>query len=436
MLSPSTVLPGSVFARAGVVPGDRLVSINGNEIRDVIDYQFFAADERLKVVVEDAQGHRRSIRLTRHPDDMLGLEFTPFPVRRCRNNCIFCFVDQMPAGCRKSLYVKDDDYRASFLFGNYITLSNLNEADWERIVDQRLSPLYLSVHATEPELRKFMIRNPKAPDILSLLRRLADNNIRMHTQIVLCPGINDGTHLLRTIEDLASLFPLVQSIAAVPVGLTAHREGRYPLRTYRRSEAGRVIDALERYGAGHKRRNGTRLVYPSDEFYLQAGRGIPSPSFYEDYPQIENGVGMVSSFLVEAAAARLPKKLPKSAITAVTGVSFSSVLKESLGKLTGRSQLSVRLVTAKNHFFGPSVTVAGLLTGGDILRAIKGKRLGSALLIPAACIKDDRAVFLDDMGIDELEHAAGVPVRPVDGLTDIVRVVNELFPPESQKETA
>jgi len=420
LLKIAEVLPESTAARRGLAPGDRLVSINGNEVRDSIDYQFLASDEQLSLKVLRRDGTSRSLRIFKDPDDTLGIGFEPFTIRQCRNKCIFCFVDQMPKGCRRSLYVRDDDFRASFLYGNYITLTNLREEDWERIFTQRLSPLYISVHTTEPVLRTAIMRGRSSPDILACMERLAAGGIRMHTQIVLCPGVNDGRHLARTIEDLAALYPAVQSIAVVPVGLTGHRQGLFRLRTFRKIEARRVIEAVHRCAAHFKRKYGTRLVFPSDELYIKAGVDIPSLSSYEDLPQIENGVGMVAQFLADAKRTRIPSKVPPKDITVITGVSFGPILKAVLARLKGVRGASVRLITATNSLFGPSVTVSGLLAGRDILKAIKGKRLGSLLLIPATTLKENEGLFLDDMKLSEVEAAAGVPVKTVSSFRELV----------------
>jgi putative radical SAM enzyme (TIGR03279 family) len=327
----------------------------------------------------------------------------------------------MPRGCRPSLLFKDDDFRASFLFGNYITLGNLCDEDWERIFTQRLSPLYISVHATEPRLRAFLLNNRNAPDIMMQMRRLAAGGIRMHAQIVLCPGINDGMHLMRTVEDLASLYPSVQSIAAVPVGLTGHRKGLYPLRTYRRSEARHIVNVLTELGIRYRRTYGTRLVFPSDELYIKAGVPFPPARFYEEFPQIENGVGMVAEFLREGQRIRIPSDLMARTITAVTGISFAPILHTAMKRFDVVNGQSLRVVTVRNAFFGPSVTVAGLLTGRDILRTLRRKRVGDLLLIPACALKDDERLFLDGMHLQELEAAVGVPVLPVKSLGDVMR---------------
>lgn len=420
MLEIASVLTGSTAARYGLKSGDRLVSVNGNEVNDSIDFLFHASEERLSLVISSKTGATRRLSVVKDPDDTLGVEFPPLTIRRCRNKCIFCFVDQMPPGCRRSLYVKDDDYRASFLYGNYITLGNLREDDWERIFTQRLSPLYISVHATEPGLRAALMRNKNAPDIMAGMRRLAAGGIRMHTQIVLTPGINDGGHLLKTIDDIAGMFPAVISIAVVPVGITGHREGLFPLRPFKPREAAGVIRTIQSIASRFKKKFGTRLVYPSDEFYIKARLPFPPLSSYEDLPQIENGVGMVASFLHEAKRTRLPRKVRPDTMTAVTGVSFSPVLRGVLERLQGTAGASVRVVTARNTLFGPPVTVAGLLSGRDILAAVRGKRLGSLLLIPSSTLNESAGIFLDNMTIADIETVVGVPVRAVSTFGDIV----------------
>lgn len=420
MIEIARVLPGSTAARYGLKSGDRLVSVNGNEVHDSIDFLFHASEERLSLVISRKTGASRKLRIVKDPDDTLGVEFPPLTIRRCRNKCIFCFVDQMPPGCRRSLYVKDDDYRASFLYGNYITLGNLRKDDWERIFTQRLSPLYISVHATEPGLRAALLRNKHAPDIMAGMKRLAAGGIRMHTQIVLTPGINDGVHLLKTIDDIAGMFPAVLSIAVVPVGITGHREGLFPLRPFKPSEAAGVVRTIQSIASKFKKQLGARLVYPSDEFYIKARLPFPPLSSYEDLPQLENGVGMVASFLHDARRVRLPRRVRPVTMTAVTGVSFSPILRAVLKRLQGTAGVSVRLITARNTLFGPPVTVSGLLSGRDILTAVRGKRLGSLLLIPSSTLNESEGVFLDNMKIADIEAVVGVPVRAVSSFGDIV----------------
>lgn len=423
MLEITRVQPGSTAARYGLKSGDRLISVNGWEVHDSIDFLFHASEERLSLVITSKQGVSRTLRVVKDPDDTLGVEFPPLTIRRCRNKCIFCFVDQLPPGCRGSLYVKDDDYRASFLYGNYITLGNLREDDWERIFTQRLSPLYVSVHATEPGLRASLMRNKNAPDIMASMKRLAAGGIRMHTQIVLTPGINDGRHLLKTIDDIAGLFPAVLSIAVVPVGITGHRKGLFPLRPFKPREALQVVKTIHSIAGRFKRQLGTRLVYPSDEFHIKARLPFPPLSSYEDLPQIENGVGMVASFLHEARRTRIPKRVRPITMTAVTGVSFSPILRAALKRLKRSAGVSVRVVTARNTLFGPPVTVSGLLSGRDILTAVQGKRLGSLLLIPSNTLNENEGIFLDNMKITDIEAVAGVPVRTVSTFGDVVDLI-------------
>lgn len=423
MLEIIHILPGSTAEGLGLKAGDALDSVNGKEVHDVIDYRFLIADERVVISFRTKDGMARKLIVEKDPDDNLGLEFPPIRITRCQNRCIFCFVDQMPPVCRKSLYIKDDDFRASFLHGNYITLGALSEQDWERIFHERLSPLYISVHTTDHALRTFMLGNKKAPDILSSMKRLAAGGIMMHTQIVLCPGINDGDHLQKTLDDLSILFPAVASIAVVPAGLTSFRKKLFPLRSFTRSEARAVIDRITRLGSRFKRLLGTRLVFASDEFYIKAGETFPPLSFYEDLPQIENGVGMVSEFLRGVSRARLPKKTAPVHLTVVTGVSFSRILKRALERLKTVEGPKIRLVIAKNGFFGPSVTVAGLLTGQDILQAMKGRRPGDLVVIPAGALKEDDDVFLDNMRLEQLEQKLSVKVVKVETFSELVNML-------------
>jgi len=420
LLEIARVLPGSLGLKIGLEPGDRIVSVNNHEIHDVIDFKYFSSDERIALVARKASGRLLRSVVTKMPDDDLGLEFVPFRIKKCRNNCLFCFVDQMPKGCRQSLSIKDDDFRASFLHGNYITLGNLTEQDWERIFNQRLSPLYISVHATDTALRASLLRNRRAPDIMTALRRLAAGGIKMHTQIVLCPGINDGAHLVKTIEDLSGLYPAVSSIAAVPVGLTSHRKKLYPLKPYTPRQARGVLEIITRLEKKYKKQFGTRLVFASDEFYIKAKEPIPPVSFYEDFPQIENGVGMTAEFIRDAARTRLPAKIRPVAATVVTGVSFSRKLRGIVKRFDDVNGAVVKLVTVKNRFFGPLVTVAGLLTGRDVLHALKGRKLGSMLMIPSDALKEDEGLFLDGMSLDQVERALKVKVVPVGSFKDMV----------------
>lgn len=423
MVEIVNILPGGIAAGLGLKAGDAVVSINNKDVDDLIGYRFLAADERIRLVVRLQNGKTRAFSIDKDPDDNLGIECSPFRMTRCRNRCIFCFVDQMPDGCRKSLYIKDDDYRASFLYGNYITLGALSEADWKRIFRQRLSPLYISVHTTDPELRSFMLGNKKAPDIMENMKRLAAGGIRMHAQIVLCPGINDGLYLQRTLNDLSGLAPAVMSIAVVPVGLTAFRKNAFPLRTFTRREARIVLKSVTEFGTRFKKQFGTRLAYPSDEFYIKAGVPVPLPSFYEDFPQRENGVGMAADFLREVSRTKLPKRVAPIQATAISGHSFSKILGGVLERLRLVEGIRIRQVVVPNKFFGPSVTVTGLLTGQDIFRALQGKRLGDLVLVPAAALKEEEDVFLDGMSLAQLSRKLSTNVVKVESFRRMIAVL-------------
>ena len=431
MIAIADIDPEGTAARLGIRKGDCILAVNGKEVHDVIDYRFLVAEDRVKLTLRTPGGQTRTVDLEKDPDDTLGLAFAPFTVKRCRNKCIFCFVDQMPPSCRKSLYVKDDDFRASFLYGNYITLGALSENDWQRIFHQRLSPLYISVHATDPSLRSFILGNNRAPDIMASMRRLAAGGISMHAQIVLCPGVNDGPFLLKTLSDLSGLFPSVISIAVVPVGLTAFRKGRFPLRSFSRKEARSVIDEVTRFGSEWKKRHGARLAFASDEFYVKAGIPVPPSSFYEDFPQIENGVGMVADFLHGARRARIPASVPALRATLVTGLSFSRILHDTVERLGGVRNLSLRLLAIRNRFFGKSVTVAGLLTGSDIAAALEGRRLGDLVIIPAEALNDD-GIFLDGMSLEQLRGRFSVTIAPAKSFQELVMLLKR--PKEEWKE--
>jgi putative radical SAM enzyme (TIGR03279 family) len=419
------IVPGCAAARLGIGKGDVILAVNGENVHDVIDYRFLVAEEHVTLKLRTPGGKTMTVDLEKDPDDTLGLTVAPFPVKRCRNKCIFCFVDQMPPACRKSLYVKDDDFRASFLYGNYITLGALSENDWQRIFHQRLSPLYVSVHATDPALRTFILGNKKAPDIMGSMRRLAAGGISMHAQIVLCPGVNDGPFLRRTLDDLSGLFPSVLSIAVVPVGLTAFRKELFPLRAFSRQEARAVIDEAARFGTEWKKKHGARLVFASDEFYIKAGVPVPPARFYEDFPQIENGVGMIADFLQSAGRTRVPAAITPLRATLVTGVSFNGILKETAARLNGVRGLSLRLLTVRNKFFGDQVTVAGLLTGSDIAAALEGKRPGDLVVIPAEALKEDDGVFLDGMSLGQLSCRFAVNMAPAGSLKDLVALLKK-----------
>lgn len=416
-LKIKAVVPESPGSQAGLLPGDRLVAIGGRPVRDIIDYYFWlaVAEPVLTVKRDEAEF---TVRLEEDVHD-LGLSFTtPFGrVRRCANHCLFCFVDQQPPGLRPSLRFKDDDYRLSFWEGNFITLTNCTPRDLTRIIEQRLSPLYVSVHTTNPELRARMMGNPQAAKINAQLRELAAGGITLHTQIVLCPGLNDGEELDRTVCDLAALFPAVRSVAIVPVGLTRYREGLYPLRPVTRAEAVAVLAKVTAWQQEFHRRYGSRLVFASDEFYLLAGKEIPAAKEYEGFPQLENGVGLVRQFLDawKRVERRLPARSAPCRALLLTGTMAVPILQSVVDRLNAVEGLDVTLLPVKNVFFGDTVTVAGLLTGQDICAACAGAfqagKRPDLIIIPAAALKE-RKLFLDGMTIAEVVRRLGCRVVP------------------------
>ena len=413
----AAVRPRSPAAAAGLAAGDRIVSVNGHRLRDVIDFQFHAGDERLELAVERG-GVAVARRLDRRGAD-LGLELAaprPGDIATCANKCVFCFIHQLPRGMRRSLYVKDDDYRLSFLHGNYITLSDLDEAAFERILEQRLSPLYVSVHATDPELRHALLGRPRhSAEILPRLERLAKASIRVHAQIVLCPGLNDGLHLERTLFELAPLYPSVATTAVVPVGLTRHRERLPALRSLTPLEARALIATVEAWQRRWLAERGSRFVFLSDEIYLLAGLPLPPAAAYEGFAIAEDGIGLVRSFEdgFARSVARTRSPIQGRAVTVVSGEIFAPRLVSLLGG-AGIDTEMVRVAAVRNDFFGRAIGVAGLLTGRDIQRHLAAwPDLGRAVLVPSVALRDVDGVFLDDQTPEDLARDLGVPVRAV-----------------------
>ena len=412
---------------AGVRAGDRLVGINGHPVRDVIDYMYARCGERFDLEFAPSDGGPARL-VSLNPWEPAGIELAPPKTRTCRNKCVFCFVSQMPRGLRKTLYVKDEDYRLSFLFGNYVTLSNLADADRARILEQRLSPLYISVHSIDREKRKILLGRPDPVDVLSEISNFVRAGIRVHAQIVMCPGINDGADLERTVNALARLHPGVESLAVVPVGLTRfHRGGLKPVDEQLARTTVRRIERLQRKFI---KRFDDPFVHASDEFYLKAGIDLPPVEIYGEFPQMENGVGLVRDFLDRFDPFDLPKRLRRAAgVLTFTGASFYPVLAELSRELEARTAgLRMNVVPVHNDFFGHTVTVTGLITGRDLidqLSARSGTKNERALLIPSVVLRDGDGVFLDDVSVEDVEKALGIPAIVIDptpeGLIDGIR---------------
>ncbi len=411
--------PGSPAARAGVATGSLLVRVNGQVVEDPLDLRFTETSRRVDLVWRDGDGEEHHARLEKPEDLPLGLAVDPLKMRACNNRCAFCFAHQNARGMRRALYFKDDDYRFSFLNGNFATLTNLSQADMDRIVEQRLHPLYISVHATDWSLRNRILGNPQAPNILEQIASFAAGRIHMHTQVVVCPGINDGEHLAQSLRDLARFHPFVETVALVPVGLTQYRE-KLPVLT---SPDREYAQSLLRWAEPWRRRFlgelGTRFAFPSDEFYLLAGRPFPASRTYEGYPQLGNGVGGSRKFLDDfrCLQRRLPLAVsPGRRLAAVTGMLATSVLRDAVERLNQIGELTVELIPIVNDFFGGSVTCAGLLTGTDILKTLDGRRdrLGDVILIPSVALKDDEDIFLDDISLQNLATHLGLSALRVE----------------------
>ena len=421
MVTILDVTPGSHAAKAGVLGGDILLAINGHRINDVLDYRFYLTDTDIRLDLHRG-AELLSLSIRKGEYDDIGLEFeTPLMDKKhsCANGCVFCFIDQLPKGMRKSLYFKDDDDRLSFLHGNYVTLTNLSDEDIDRLIAMHISPVNVSVHTTNPELRVKMMKNKRAGEVLSYLRRLADAGIALCTQIVLCKGLNDGAELERSMRDLLSYSPALRSCAIVPVGLTKHREKCYPLEAFTPEDCAKVIDQVNAFGDECLKTHGSRLFYCSDEFYIRAGRPLPPEDYYEDYSQIENGVGMLTSlasefdFELDYLEDYLPDFHAPRKVSLITGDAAYEHLSSLCKKLEARvEELEITVHRIVNNFFGESVTVAGLLTGQDVLAQLKEKPLGEELIYPAVMLKADEEIFLDDMTPNELSKAlGGIPLR-------------------------
>ncbi len=420
MVKITDVEVGSRAAKQGIRPGDILISIDNNKISDVLDYRFYLTNSKIELCLS-RDGAEYFVVIKKGEYDDIGLDFeTPLMDKKhsCKNGCIFCFIDQNPEGLRESLYFKDDDSRLSFIHGNYITLTNMTDEDVARIIKMRFSPINISVHTTNPDLRVKMMKNKRSGEVLKYLKDLADAGISMCGQIVLCHGINDGNELVRSMKDLSEYHPWMTSVAVVPAGLTKFRDKLYPLTDFSAEEAGAVIDMINSFGEEHKKQHGTRLFYAADEFYLKAGRPIPNADYYEEYSQIENGVGMIRSFSDESGMAvediedlktRIKGERTVSLVTGVASYEFVKSISDRLESICPGLKINVYKII--NNFFGEGVTVSGLLTGRDIAEQLSGCSLGDELLIPENSLRRGEDVFLCGMTVCELSKKLGVPVR-------------------------
>ena len=414
-----SVAPRSKARWHGIKPGDKLLEINKNKINDVLDYRFYITDEKLELLIETKSGKKRTVKIRNRQGSEIGLSFATYLMdkqRRCANNCIFCFIDQLPEGLRESLYFKDDDSRLSFFFGNYITLTNLKQEDIDRIIKMHISPINISVHTTNPELRVKMMGNKRAGQVLDYIRQLADAGIELHTQLVLCPGYNDGDELTYTISELYKMRECVKSVSVVPIGLTRHRGGLCPMEAVSHEKAIELITEIEKWQKKAMAEVGTGFVYASDEIYLKAGIEIPDSSAYHGFPQIENGVGMIASMREEFSDAleNAPKTCPDKSVTLVCGVAaydFLSEIAETVKKKYPNINITVEKII--NDFFGHEITVSGLLCGCDIIAQLKDRKIGDTLIITKNMLRDGENVLLDDITTEDIEKALGVSIIAV-----------------------
>lgn len=412
--------PGSIAEECEISPGDVLLSMNGRELRDYIDYIYELSEETLFLVVQKKDGTIEEIEIEKEQDDELGISFENDGFGKrivCANKCLFCFVDQMPKNMRKTLYVKDDDWRMSFLMGSYVTLSNMSEAEADRIIEQKISPLYVSVHAYDDEVRKMLFGNKNAAHTFKLIRRFAENGIRLHTQIVMCEGINDGAVLKKTIEELYTLYPGVKSVAVVPAGLTKYREELPPLAPVCEKTAKETIKITEDYQKQFFSDNGeTRFVFASDEMYIRAKEPLPPYEAYEDFVQIENGVGLVGMFLHEVQEAFSDlngHEVRYKKVAFVTGTDFYPYLKKIAEEIEDMFGIAVNVYCVKNDFFGETITVTGLLTGQDIMKQVQTQG-EQAVFLSRCCFKENEDAMLDGVTLEELQNMLGVPCYKAD----------------------
>lgn len=435
MVTIYSVKEGSTAAKHGILPGDIIISINGHEIRDVLDYRFYLTEKSIELKI-----HRGpelfDVKIRRSdPYADIGIDFETFLMdkkQRCKNGCVFCFIDQLPQGMRDTLYFKDDDSRLSFLMGNYITLTNLNDKDIDRIIEMHMSPINISVHTTNPELRIKMMKNKNAGESLRFIKKLSDAGILINAQIVLCRGLNDGNELDRTMRDLAEFYPQLQSVSVVPCGLTKYRSenGLYPLEPFTPEETADVIARVNNFSEKCLKKHGSRIFFCGDEMYIKSGVPLPAPEYYEGYPQIENGVGMIPSMQEEFDAElefidEYDLELPRS-ISVATGVAAYNFIESLIAKLKNVCyNLNCNVFKIRNDFFGENITVAGLVTARDIIAQLRGKELGDVLYLPQVMLRSEGDMFLDSVTVDELSVELGVHIEfiPNDGAEFIRRIL-------------
>ncbi len=434
----SRVLPDSIAAEIGFEPGDAIISINQTRPRDLIDYRFLCSDEYLELEVLDTAGDIHQIEIEKDYDDDLGLEFETAlfdGLIQCNNHCPFCFIDQQPPGKRESLYYKDDDYRLSFLYGSYLTLTNLTDREWERIEQMRLSPLYVSVHATEPEVRTRLLKNNRAGLIMSQFEWFQARRLQIHAQVVVCPGINDGEHLTRTLLDLASFhqgeIPAVASTAVVPVGLTRFRPSEDELIPVSRDKAIEVIEQVQQLQRKFKQQFGSNFAWLADEWFLIARQDIPPESHYEDYPQIGNGVGSIRLFLKQfqaTAKQMLPQAInPPRRFTWVVGNAVEQAFQPLVKQLNAVEGLEIKLIALNSEYWGQEITVTGLLTGQDLLAGLSGKELGDGIVLPSLMLKHDDTKFLDDLTVIDVSRQLVTPIFPVSDVEELISVLIDKY---------
>lgn len=422
------VVEGSIAEEVGIVAGDVLQAIDGHPIMDLLDYQFYGQEENISLEIIKPDGEEWLIEIEKDEGEDVGLLFEGAifnRMKRCRNRCIFCFVDQLPRKMRKTLYVKDDDYRYSFLQGNFITMTNMKKADWAKLLELHLSPLYISVHCLRPELRAAMLGNPGAAEINHQLQQLYEAGIEVHTQIVLCPGVNDGEVFRETIEGLAGFNPSVKTVGVVPVGLTGHREKLAYLKPVSIQQARELIDEVNAYQKRFRSQLGTGFVYLADEFFIKTGQAIPPAGYYDDYQQIENGIGLARQLLDKLAdlESNLPQEVSPGEYVIATGEAAAPLLQVVVERLQKIKGLKLELLTVPNKFFGGMVSVTGLVTGNDLIEALGKDYRGKLVLVPGVMLKDNSNLFLDNLSPGQIEEQSGAMIKVVDDLGEVVQVL-------------